>query len=226
MTRWAARSSADLTPSPRWSARARASTRAVASGLLLAGTLTCAHSHQILPPSSDILSEGTWGGKDAGVLVNNVIAHVHVGCTYGDFPAPVPLGSDGRFSVAGSYLLQAFPIAVGPPLPAQFAGIVQGATLTYTIAVNDTVNDKLVVLGPSTVLYGREPDMVNCPICAVPPSAVTRSLLAGVVRQALRQAGVAGRALSPARTRAPAAAARAPRGAAPRSATRPGGPRP
>ncbi len=186
-------------------------------------TLSCGHDHVLLPPSSDRLSVGTWGGKDAGVLVNDVIAHVHVGCTYGDFPAPIPLGADGRFSVSGSYLLHAYPIAVGPPLPAQFAGVVQGALLTYTIAVDDTVAKQLVVLGPSTVAYGREPDMVNCPICSVPPSAVTRSLLAGVVRQAWRQAAGATRTSSPARMRGPSAAGPTPRDAAPRSATRPEG---
>jgi hypothetical protein len=212
--------------SPRRSARTLTLVRRAAGALIVATTLTCARSHGIFPPSSDMLSEGTWGGKDAGVLVNDVIAHVHVGCTYGDFPAPIPLGSDGRFSVAGSYLVQAYPIAVGPPLPAQFAGIVQGATLTYTVAVNDTVQHKLVVLGPSTVRYGREPDMVNCPICAVPPSAVTRSLLAGVVRQAVRQAGAAARDRSPARTHAPSATDPTPRGAAPRSAVPRGAPTP
>jgi hypothetical protein len=70
------------------------------------------------------LPVGTWGGEDAGVIVAATAAHVHVGCTNGDFPAPIALDEDGRFSVAGDYLLMAYPVAVGPTMPARFAGVV------------------------------------------------------------------------------------------------------
>jgi len=111
------------------------------------------------------LRVGTWGGDDASVQVDEAKVHVHVGCTKGDFPAPVELDAHGRFSVPGSYVLRAFPVEIGPALPAQFAGVVDGTLLTMTIAVNDTVEHKLVVLGPVDVVLGREPRMGPCPIC-------------------------------------------------------------
>ena len=70
----------------------------LASLILLA---TC-DSESPLETDPTRLSGGEWGGENAGVLVNQTTAHVHVGCTYGDFPAPVELDDDGRFSVSGS----------------------------------------------------------------------------------------------------------------------------
>jgi len=74
--------------------------------------------------------------------------------------------AEGRFSVSGSYMLRAYPVAIGPTVPAQMAGEVRGRTLTFSIAVNDTVTKELVLLGPSTVSFGREPEMGPCPICS------------------------------------------------------------
>jgi hypothetical protein len=83
-------------------------------------------------------------------------------------PGRIPLDPNGRFTVDGSYVLRAYPIMVGPPLPAQFSGRVSGRTLTLAIAVNDSVEKRLVALGPVTVVYGRSPSMGPCPICVVP----------------------------------------------------------
>jgi hypothetical protein len=113
------------------------------------------------------LPVGTWGGEDAGVIVTATAAHVHVGCTNGDFPAPIALDEDGRFSVAGDYLLTAYPVAVGPTMPARFAGVVSRGELVMTVAVDDTIAGELVVLGPVSVRLGREPELGPCPICAM-----------------------------------------------------------
>ena len=129
---------------------------------------TCTSRDAILPPAGDRLAVGTWGGNNAGVIVNHTLAHVHIGCTFGDFTAPISLDQNGRFSVSGSYMLRAYPIAVGPEVPAQLAGVVQGGTLIISVAVNDTVEKKLVALGPATVTFGREPSMGPCPICRKP----------------------------------------------------------
>jgi hypothetical protein len=118
-----------------------------------------------------VLAEGTWGADDAGVIVSPALAHVHVGCTYGDFPAPVELDADLRFSVTGEYLLQAHPVAMGPTMPAQFAGVVRGDELTLSVAVNDTIRHELTVLGPITVRFGKEPGLNQCPICTSPAPA-------------------------------------------------------
>jgi hypothetical protein len=120
------------------------------------------------PPSDGILAIGTWGGENAGVIVTEQMSHVHIGCTFGDMPPAIPLDASGRFTVDGSYVLRAYPIQIGPELPAQFSGRVIGRTLTLAVAVNDTVEKKVVALGPITVVYGRTPNLGPCPICLVP----------------------------------------------------------
>jgi hypothetical protein len=133
-------------------------------GLLLGG---CTESGP-LPPSDGTLAIGDWGGENAGVIVTAEITHVHIGCTFGDMPAAIPLDASGRFTVDGSYVLRAYPVQIGPELPAQFSGRVIGRTLTLAVAVNDTVEKKVVALGPITVVYGRTANLGPCPICRVP----------------------------------------------------------
>jgi len=128
-------------------------------------TATCEGSPVDLEGTT--LAEGTWGGDDVAAIVTDSLLHVHFGCTNGDFPAPVVLDADGRFSVSGEYLVQAYPVAIGPTMPAEIAGVVRGRDLTMTVAVNDTILKKLVVFGPATVRLGTEPQMGPCPICAV-----------------------------------------------------------
>jgi hypothetical protein len=114
------------------------------------------------------LAIGTWGGDDAGVIVTDSVTHVHLGCTLGDIPSRPVADADGRFTVEGTYVLKAFPVQVGPRLPAQFAGRVTGRTLTLSVAVHDTTEGKVVALGPVTVRLGREPRLGPCPICRAP----------------------------------------------------------
>jgi hypothetical protein len=133
----------------------------VASSAFGAG---CGVDGTILPASRDTLTIGTWGGDNAGLIVNDTIAHAHIGCTLGNFPAPVAL-ERGRFSVTGAYVLRAYPVYIGPELPAQFTGEIDGNRLTLRVSVNDTVERKVVNLGPVTVTFGREPKMGPCPIC-------------------------------------------------------------
>jgi hypothetical protein len=71
----------------------------------------------------------------------------------------------GRFAVSGSYLLRAYPVAVGPTMPARFARHVSGGTLVLTVTVTDTVAHSDTVLGPATAILGRTPSMGPCPIC-------------------------------------------------------------
>ena len=144
--------------------------RALLSPLLAAVVALGAmcHSDRVVGPPSDPLAKGTWGGNNAAVIVTDSQAHVHIGCTFGDVPGPVPVADDGTFSVAGSYVLRAYPVMVGPPLPAQFSGRVTGSLMTLTVVVNDTVAKKTQTLGPVSVTYGKEPSMGPCPICRVP----------------------------------------------------------
>jgi hypothetical protein len=121
-------------------------------------------SEDPVSPDGNLIT-GTWGGENVSLMVEQNVAHVHVGCTNGDFSAPIAVDADGRVNVSGSYVLRAYPIQVGPSLPAQLAGVLSGRQLTFTVAVNDTVEKKLVVLGPVTVTLGRDPRMGPCPIC-------------------------------------------------------------
>lgn len=111
---------------------------------------------------------GTWGGKDAGMIVTDSGAHVHVGCTLGDVPVPIMLDAQGRFDVEGSYNLTVHPIASGIFLPARLTGEVNLLALALTITVDDTVNHRTVVLGPIRLRWGVRPEMGPCPICASP----------------------------------------------------------
>ena len=138
----------------------------LAAGIALA-VAACREGTETEGTPARELARGTWGGDNAGALVQDS-AHVHIGCTLGNFVPPATLSPEGRFSVSGSYTLRAFPVAVGPPLPADFTGVVIGSRLTLTVAVHDTVEKKVVTLGPVTLELGREPRMQACPICRRP----------------------------------------------------------
>jgi hypothetical protein len=114
------------------------------------------------------LVKGTWGGENAGLIADDTSAHVHIACTYGNVHQAIEPGSGGRFDVAGDYVLRAYPVAVGPTLPARFSGTVRGKLMTLTVTVADTTADTTVTLGPVRLQLGREPQMQMCPICRKP----------------------------------------------------------
>ena len=114
------------------------------------------------------IAAGTWGGDTAAVIVNDTLVHVHVACTFGDIAGRVALDATGHFSATGTYVLRAYPVYVGPELPARFTGVVSGDHLTIAVAVNDTTTGKAVALGPVTVTLGADPKMGPCPICRTP----------------------------------------------------------
>ena len=99
---------------------------------------------------------------------------MHIGCTLGDVTGRVPLDSSGRFTVSGSYQLHAYPVELGPTMPAQFVGQVSGGTLVFTVTVTDTVAHSTTVLGPATVVFGRTPSMGVCPVCRTPSDRMAR----------------------------------------------------
>ncbi|HEV8266230.1 MAG TPA: hypothetical protein VGQ06_14880 [Gemmatimonadales bacterium] len=111
---------------------------------------------------------GTWGGENAGLIADDTSAHVHIACTYGNVHQGIEPDGQGRFDVPGEYVLRAFPVAVGPSLPARFQGTVSGRALTLTVIVSDTTADTTATLGPVKLLLGREPRMGPCPICRKP----------------------------------------------------------
>jgi hypothetical protein len=111
---------------------------------------------------------GTWGGDNAGLIADDTSAHVHIACTYGNVHQGIEPDGQGRFDVAGEYVLRAYPVAVGPPLPAQFAGSISGRVMTLSVTVSDTTADTTAHLGPVQLYLDREAKMQMCPICRTP----------------------------------------------------------
>ncbi|HUP19256.1 MAG TPA: hypothetical protein VM778_04790 [Gemmatimonadota bacterium] len=129
------------------------------SGLALAVALATACGGRLAAPPDDLV--GTWGGENAGVVVTEAAAHVHIGCTLGDTSGPILLAVDGTFDVAGSYNVDAYPVDRGILHPARFTGRVVGRQMTLTVTLTDTT----LQLGPAVLTFGREPEMGTCPIC-------------------------------------------------------------
>ena len=116
---------------------------------------------------------GTWGGNNAGLIINGTDAHVHIGCTLGDAVGPIHPDGSGRFQTTGTYNVNAYPVDRGIVHPAVFTGQIIGHTMTLTVSLSDTAQ----VLGPVTLIYGSEPKMGPCPICRI-PKGVQREILA------------------------------------------------
>jgi hypothetical protein len=76
-------------------------------------------------------------------------------------------------------VLRAYPVYVGPSLPARFQGSVTGKMLTLSVVVQDTTADTTVTLGPVKLQLGREPQMGPCPICRTPGERMASRLLTG-----------------------------------------------
>ena len=120
-------------------------------------------------PITDVV--GTWGGDNAGLIVNGTDVHVHIGCTLGDAIGPIVAGENGRFEVSGTYNVDAYPVNRGITHPASFTGQIVGQTMTLTVSLTDITR----VLGPVTLIYGKEPTMGPCPICRVPTKVKTHA---------------------------------------------------
>ena len=130
---------------------------------ILLGVAVIACSAATSTPITDVV--GTWGGDNAGLIVNGTDIHVHIGCTLGDAVGPIVADQNGRFEVTGTYNVDAYPVNRGITHPATFSGQIVGQSMTLTVSLTDTAR----VLGPVTLVYGKEPKMGPCPICRVPP---------------------------------------------------------
>jgi hypothetical protein len=150
------------------------SPRALLGSLLLVvalvatvATLSCASASPVVP--SDLrLPLGTYGGDSGGMVVGDTAMHLHIGCTFGDVSGRVSVNQNGRFDVAGSYTLRAYPVAIGPAVPARFSGSIDGDRIVVTATIDDTVAHTTVVRGPVSLRLGVEPRLGPCPICRRP----------------------------------------------------------
>lgn len=126
------------------------------------------------PPADARLPLDTWGGDSAGMIVGDTATHLHVACTFGDVSGRIAVAADGRFDVAGTYVLRACPVAIGPPLPARFVGRVLGEVAIVTVSVDDAVEHRTVVAGRSRCVRTRRQGSGPCPICRRPIVAPAR----------------------------------------------------
>ena len=147
--------------------------------LAVLATIGCSSSSVTVPKTGGVLELGQWGGDSAAMVVGDTATHLHISCTYGDVSGRIVFNARGEFDVSGSYLLRAFPVAVGPTMPARFTGRVEGTTATVVVTVNDTIQKQTVVRGPVVVTLGRDPRLMPGPICRRP--VVTQSLMARVL---------------------------------------------
>ena len=136
----------------------------IAVALLVAGSVLGIGPCDTPTGAKDKVLPGTWGGDNAGVIVTDSSAHVHIGCTVGDVHQALETDAEGRFDVRGMYNITAYPVYRGLDHPARFTGQIQDQVMTLTVQLTDTA----VVLGPVQVFYGKEPRMGACPICRVP----------------------------------------------------------
>jgi hypothetical protein len=134
----------------------------------LAPLVACA---LFVSPDGRTVPPGTWGGDNAGLIVTDTGAHLHIGCTVGNVRAAIPVDEHGRFDVAGSHNITAHPVDLGVFLPARLTGRLDVTlrALTLTVTVDDTVRHETVVLGPVRLRWGATPVMGPCPICRTPP---------------------------------------------------------
>jgi len=130
---------------------------------LVAAFAACAKDSPTSPPATR-LAFGAWGGDHAQIVASDSVTEVSYGCTYGEFTGSIPLDVNGRFAVNGTYDPYFSPVSGDEPMPAQLSGLVEGNTLTFAIAVSDTVGDRVISLGPAVVVLGQPADIVVCPV--------------------------------------------------------------
>lgn len=130
--------------------------------------VVCAACALFEAPAGQLLP-GTWGGDNAGMIVTDSSAHLHIGCTVGEVRMAIPLDDQGRFDVPGSHNITAHPVDRGIFLPARLTGSATRFTLSLTVTIDDTVRHETVTLGPVALRWSATPEMGPCPICRTPP---------------------------------------------------------
>jgi hypothetical protein len=109
-------------------------TRIIAVGIVSLVIGACAGTPT--QPRDTILPMGRWTGANGCLSVAVDGCDLVVGCGHGRFKPPVVHG-DGTFEVSGTYRVEVGPISIDPAPPAIFSGVVQGQTLTITVAPSD-----------------------------------------------------------------------------------------
>ena len=134
--------------------------RVIASFAIALVLCACANDSPVSPGAH--LAFGEWGGDRVQVVASDSLTEVNVGCTGGNFAGNITLGATGNFVVNGSFAPYAGPLA-SSLMPAQMSGEVSGNTITFAVAVYDTIQKKIISIAPATAVFGHHANLVVCP---------------------------------------------------------------
>jgi hypothetical protein len=126
----------------------------------LAGLAACAKDSPTSPGTH--LAFGEWGGDRVQVVASDSSTDVWNGCTGGTFAGNIALEGSGYFSVNGRWEPYFGPFNQ-PTMPAQMSGQVSGNTMTFSVAVYDTIQKKIISVAPATATLGQHANIVLCP---------------------------------------------------------------
>ena len=108
------------------------------------------------------IPNGPWGGAHVSLTAADTGATLQFDCAHGSIPAPLSVGADGRFKLAGIFVREhGGPIRIGEPEDSQaanYSGTIQGTKMTLSI---ELVRDQLTV-GPYSLEFQSPGQIVKC----------------------------------------------------------------
>jgi hypothetical protein len=110
-------------------------------------------------PAADRVPDGSWGGRDASLVVGPEGVQVELNCSHGTVEGPLALDAKGTFRVRGYWVREG-----GPTLPdedrrpAVYSGRLKGKTLTLLVEVEDPKQEA----GPFSLVLGEPPKLFKC----------------------------------------------------------------
>ena len=106
--------------------------------------------------------EGAWGGNQIALTVTRAGAQVEFACAHGTVDQSLPVDSDGRFDVPGSYTADGGPTPASQlPKPARYSGQLHGTT---RMDFDVTLTGASQTLASFTLQRGAAATLVKCKI--------------------------------------------------------------
>ena len=121
--------------------------------LVLAGVLLSGCRGERVP-------NGSWGDDHVVLTVTDNGGRVEFDCAHGTLDHPLRLDDRGRFSVAGTFVLDGGPARTGEDSrsrPARYQGRLDRQKLEFTVTVEGQTGQ-----GPFTVTLGKSPKLTKC----------------------------------------------------------------
>ena len=105
---------------------------------------------------------GTWGGAHVQMDVDRDGARLEFDCAHGATDGPLALGNDGRFDLAGYFVVErGGPVRAGQQekrVPARYSGRVEGETMTLDVTLTEGGEH----IGTFTLTLGRAGRLTKC----------------------------------------------------------------